>query len=119
MTPLFGASNEFLQLMRRNEELALLYEKIKIQQSTLNKGMVQYRTRLNEIRMLKIKLTDLKREHSILKGYAYPTMISPSVQGEDLICGFIEDGLGSTISCSIGLLRVYGSFPGDASEEAM
>lgn len=28
------------QLIRRNDELALLYEKIKIQQSTLNKGMV-------------------------------------------------------------------------------
>jgi hypothetical protein len=27
------------QLVRRNDELALLYEKIKIQQSTLNKGM--------------------------------------------------------------------------------
>lgn len=26
------------QLIRRNDELALLYEKIKIQQSTLNKG---------------------------------------------------------------------------------
>jgi hypothetical protein len=31
------------QLIRRNDELALLYEKIKIQQSTLNKGEVQYR----------------------------------------------------------------------------
>ena len=28
------------QLIRRNDELALLYEKIKIQQSTLNKGMM-------------------------------------------------------------------------------
>ncbi|KAJ7531789.1 hypothetical protein O6H91_14G058500 [Diphasiastrum complanatum] len=56
------------QLVRRNEELALLYEKIRIQQSTLNKGQVQYRYRLNELRILKIKLTDLKREHSIVKG---------------------------------------------------
>jgi hypothetical protein len=32
------------QLIRRNDELALLYEKIKIQQSTLNKGEVQYRS---------------------------------------------------------------------------
>ncbi len=29
------------QLIRRNDELALLYEKIKIQQSTLNKGELQ------------------------------------------------------------------------------
>lgn len=30
------------QLVRRNDELALLYEKIKIQQSTLNKGEFLY-----------------------------------------------------------------------------
>jgi len=29
------------QLVRRNDELALLYEKIKIQQSTLNKGKIR------------------------------------------------------------------------------
>ena len=28
------------QLIRRNDELSLLYEKIKIQQSTLNKGII-------------------------------------------------------------------------------
>jgi len=55
------------QLIRRNDELALLYEKIKIQQSTLSKGQIQYRDRLNEIRVLKIKLNDLKRELHILK----------------------------------------------------
>ncbi|KAH7372738.1 hypothetical protein KP509_17G018700 [Ceratopteris richardii] len=56
------------QLIRRNEELSLLYEKIKIQQSTLSKGQVQYRCRLNELRLLKIKLTELKREHCVLRG---------------------------------------------------
>jgi hypothetical protein len=30
------------QLIRRNDELALLYEKIKILQTTLNKGEAQY-----------------------------------------------------------------------------
>ncbi|KAF5837043.1 hypothetical protein DUNSADRAFT_4923 [Dunaliella salina] len=55
------------QLIRRNDELALLYEKIKIQHSTLSKGQAQYRDRLNEIRVLKIKLNDLKRELHILK----------------------------------------------------
>ena len=55
------------QLVRRNDELALLYEKIKIQQSTLAKGQIQYRDRLNEIRVLKVKLADLKRELHILK----------------------------------------------------
>ncbi len=56
-----------VQLIRRNDELALLYEKIKIQHSTLSKGQAQYRDRLNEIRVLKIKLNDLKRELHILK----------------------------------------------------
>jgi hypothetical protein len=42
------------QLVRRNDELALLYEKIKIQQSTLNKGEIQYNQRLEDIRVLKL-----------------------------------------------------------------
>merc|ERR1712078_629917 len=55
------------QLIRRNDELALLYEKIKIQQSTLAKGQTQYRDRVKEARLVKIKLNDLKRELHILK----------------------------------------------------
>ncbi len=34
------------QLIKRNEELALLYEKIKIQKSTLKKGEIYYQERL-------------------------------------------------------------------------
>eukprot|EP01063_Lacrimia_lanifica_P019756 TRINITY_DN27185_c0_g1_i1.p1 TRINITY_DN27185_c0_g1~~TRINITY_DN27185_c0_g1_i1.p1 ORF type:complete len:887 (+),score=504.18 TRINITY_DN27185_c0_g1_i1:146-2806(+) len=49
------------QLIRRNDELALLYEKIRIQQSTLNKGEIQYRDRLVDIRMLRLKIQELKR----------------------------------------------------------
>jgi hypothetical protein len=33
------------QLIRRNDELALLYEKLKIQQATLGKGQLAYRDR--------------------------------------------------------------------------
>lgn len=55
------------QLIRRNDELALLYEKIKIQASILAKGQIQYQDRLNELRVLKIKLGDLKRELGVLK----------------------------------------------------
>jgi FtsZ-binding cell division protein ZapB len=55
------------QLIRRNDELALLYEKIKIQQSTLNKGEVQYRERLEDIRVLKLEIKKLGREKAILK----------------------------------------------------
>merc|ERR1712086_189653 len=54
------------QLIRRNDELALLYEKIKIQQSTLKKGEVQYRERIEDIRILKLKINDMKREPQLL-----------------------------------------------------
>merc|ERR1712216_491247 len=55
------------QLIRRNDELALLYEKIKIQQSTLNKGQAQYQERLNDLRVLKLKVKDVMRELMISK----------------------------------------------------
>ncbi|XP_043203912.1 cilia- and flagella-associated protein 58-like [Amphibalanus amphitrite] len=54
------------QLVRRNDELALLYEKIRIQQSTLSKGEQQYRDRINDIRLLKLEIKKLRREKSLL-----------------------------------------------------
>merc|ERR1712054_516022 len=50
------------QLIRRNEELALLYEKIKIQQSTLQKGEIQFQERVGEIAAFKNNIRKLKRE---------------------------------------------------------
>ncbi len=50
------------QLIRRNDELALLYEKIRIQQSTLNKGEMQYRERLLDIRRYKLDINNVKRQ---------------------------------------------------------
>ena len=41
------------QLVRRNEELSLIYERIRVQQSTLDKGRSQYAERLKELRLLK------------------------------------------------------------------
>ncbi|PAA46952.1 hypothetical protein BOX15_Mlig023212g2 [Macrostomum lignano] len=55
------------QLVRRNDELALLYEKIKIQQSLLNKGEVQYNQRLEDIRVLKLEIKKLRREKALLQ----------------------------------------------------
>merc|ERR1712167_275806 len=55
------------QLIRRNEELALLYEKVKIQQSTLQTGEVAYKERLEEIRALKIQIASQNREIEIQK----------------------------------------------------
>ena len=45
----------------------MLYEKIKIQQSTLNKGEIQYRERLEDIRVLKLEIKKLRREKTLLQ----------------------------------------------------
>ena len=55
------------QLIKRNEELASLYEKIKIQQSTLAKGEVQYQKKLLKSIRTKNQIIDLKRELLIAK----------------------------------------------------
>ncbi|NXX44716.1 CFA58 protein, partial [Tricholaema leucomelas] len=54
------------QLVQRHEEAVLLYEKIKIQQSILNKGEAQYRQRMEDIRLLKLEIKKLRREKGIL-----------------------------------------------------
>merc|ERR1719181_2232143 len=53
------------QLIRRNDELALLYEKLKIQMSTLRTGESQYAQRLQDVRVLRLKIKDLQRELGI------------------------------------------------------
>jgi len=58
------------QLIRKNDELALLYEKIKIQQSTLAKGEAQYRERLNDIEHLRNKIRDQYRALKISRKQA-------------------------------------------------
>lgn len=50
------------QLIKRNEELASLYERIKIQQSTLAKGEVQYQEKVIEGSILKQKISELMKE---------------------------------------------------------
>merc|ERR1719408_381328 len=50
------------QLIRRNEELSLLFEKIKIQQSTLKKGELQYNERVSDTGSIKDKISSVKRE---------------------------------------------------------
>ena len=56
------------QLIRRNEELGLLYEKIRIQKSTLQKGEQQYAARTREIAALKRRIRELAGEMGGLKG---------------------------------------------------
>ena len=55
------------QLIRRNEELNMLYEKIKIQQSTLGKGEHQYKEKLTAIEVLKDTMKDLMRQLKTFK----------------------------------------------------
>merc|ERR1719356_1819473 len=50
------------QLVRRNEELALLYEKIKIQESTLKKGEIQYKLRQDDVKKQKDAIGRLKQD---------------------------------------------------------
>lgn len=50
------------QLIKRQEELQLLYEKIKIQQSTLKKGEIYYQKRYEDIEQLKAQIADVKKQ---------------------------------------------------------
>ncbi|RLW02316.1 hypothetical protein DV515_00007346, partial [Chloebia gouldiae] len=54
------------QLIHRNDEVALLYEKIKIQQAILNRGESDYRQRVEDMRLLKLEIKKLRREKGIL-----------------------------------------------------
>ena len=56
------------QLIRRNDELSLLYERIRIQHSTLQKGKRQYMHRVREIVALKRRIHELSLEMGGLKG---------------------------------------------------
>jgi hypothetical protein len=44
------------QLVRKNNELSLLYEKLNILQHTLREGEAQYGQRLEDIRLLKLEI---------------------------------------------------------------
>uniref|UniRef100_U3K2G9 Cilia and flagella associated protein 58 n=1 Tax=Ficedula albicollis TaxID=59894 RepID=U3K2G9_FICAL len=54
------------QLIHRNDEVALLYEKIKIQQAILNRGENEYRQRMEDMRILKLEIKKLRCEKGIL-----------------------------------------------------
>jgi hypothetical protein len=56
------------QLIKRSEELALLYEKIKIQRSMLKKGKIYYEDRLNDIKNIRQKIAELKRQLLVSQG---------------------------------------------------
>lgn len=67
------------QLIKRHEELALLYEKIKIQKSTLDKGEIYYQEKQNDIREIRKQIADLKRQLIVSQN---ETMCIPDLKRE-------------------------------------
>lgn len=55
------------QLIKRNDELSTLYEKIKLQQCTLNQGEHQYSERIADLAALQKDIGTLKSELHVLK----------------------------------------------------
>ncbi|XP_071441794.1 cilia- and flagella-associated protein 58-like [Hetaerina americana] len=55
------------QLIRRNEELSLLQEKVKILQFSLQRGETQYNQRVEDIRLLKIEVKRIRQEKALLE----------------------------------------------------
>ena len=53
------------QLLRRNDEIALLYEKVAVMTTMLSTGEVAYRQRLEDIKLLTLKAADLTRSLNI------------------------------------------------------
>merc|ERR1719316_892556 len=53
------------QLIRRSDELKGLFEKIKLQQSTLKKGEIQFRERAQNVGALRDKIVALKHELAV------------------------------------------------------
>lgn len=55
------------QLIRRNDELALLYEKLRVFQSALSAGEAQYANRLDDIRVLRGRVRELQHDDAVNK----------------------------------------------------
>ncbi|XP_063389253.1 cilia- and flagella-associated protein 58-like [Cydia fagiglandana] len=54
------------QLVRRNDEISLLYEKIRILEVTLHRGERQYESRVEDIRLLRLEIIRLRKEKNLL-----------------------------------------------------
>jgi len=67
------------QLVRRNDELALLHEKIRMQQSSLEKGAQHYKMRVKEVENLRQQISDVQRE---LKGLGSSVATMHSLRNE-------------------------------------
>ncbi|CAM44279.2 conserved hypothetical protein [Leishmania braziliensis MHOM/BR/75/M2904] len=50
------------QLIRRNDELGLLYQQLHLLQTTVNEGEAAYRDRLDDLRLLHLKLREIQHQ---------------------------------------------------------
>ncbi|KPA81577.1 hypothetical protein ABB37_03916 [Leptomonas pyrrhocoris] len=50
------------QLIRRNDELGLLYEQLRLLQATVNDGEAAYRDRLDDLRLLNLKSNEIQHQ---------------------------------------------------------
>ncbi|RNA31264.1 cilia- and flagella-associated 58 [Brachionus plicatilis] len=55
------------QLIRRNDEISLLYEKIRLYEKILKRGEICYQNLENELKMVKSKLYSVKSQNDVLK----------------------------------------------------
>lgn len=53
------------QLIRRNDELALIYEKLRVHQETHSNGEVAFRARIEDLRLLRAKMRQIKWQSSL------------------------------------------------------
>ena len=78
------------QLIRRNEELALLYEKIKLQQCTLNQGECAYNERIADAAALGNRKRMFRVQNLILHRHMSSNVVKSRFKlSERTICIFV------------------------------
>ena len=70
------------QLVRRNDEIFLLYEKIRLLENILNRGKIMYDSTQLDLNKCKLELKDIRRENDILK----QNQISKPIQENKILC---------------------------------
>ena len=93
------------QLIRRNDEIGLLQEKLKIQHSTLTRGEEQYSARVHDVQVLRLKIRDMQREVAVASGGA---QMSDDLRRDLLQCR--RDLLEEKAKCARGVLTCFGVF---------
>ena len=97
------------QLIRRNDEIGLLHEKLKIQHSTLTRGEEQYSARVHDVQVLRLKIRDMQREVAVASGGA---QLSDDLRRDLLQCR--RDLLEEKAKCDLRVLKLR-CLPRDSS----